>query len=79
MSCPEPDGSLNASCRNLLEAMPAHDAPEAVSAEALALGTGLPLYRVRAMLHEAGVAGLVLEQASLFRRSEAGDRLLTTS
>ena len=76
MPCPELDGSLDPACRSLLEAMPASDTAQAVSAEALALGTGLALYRVREMLREAGVGGYVRELDGLFRRTEAGDRLV---
>ncbi len=79
MSCPEPDGSLSPACRSLLDALPPASAPEGVSAEALALGTGLPLYRVRSLLGEAGGAGLVVDQGGLFRRTEAGDRLLAST
>ena len=76
MPCPETDGALNPACRSLLEAMPGADATVAVSAEALALGTGLPLYRVRAVLAEAIAAALVVEQGGFYRRSEAGERAL---
>lgn len=76
MPCPEIDGSLDPACRSLLEAMPASDAAQAVSADALALGTGLALYRVREMLREARDGGYILEHDGQFRRSQAGDRLV---
>lgn len=79
MSCTEADGSLSPACRSLLDALPPFSAPEGVSAEALALGTGLPLYRVRSLLREASAAGLVVDQDGLLRRTDAGDHLLAST
>jgi hypothetical protein len=76
VACVNPDGTLSPSGRKLLSRLPARDAAEGMSHDALGDSTGLPLFRVRASLRELLVAGLVEDRLSLFRRTEAGDAAL---
>ncbi len=79
MPCLNPDGTLSPTARRILGALPETASPEAVSAEVLALETGLPLFRVRASVREALNGGLVVEQAGLLRRTALADDLLAKS
>ncbi len=76
MPCLNPDGTLSPTARIILGSVPAAMSPEAVSAEVLALETGLPLFRVRASIREALNARLVVESVGLLRRTAYGDELL---
>ncbi len=79
MACMNPDGSLSPSGRTLLEALgPSGTAGPRTAAE-LAGAVGLPLFRVRSSLREAGAAGLVVEAEDGVRRTPAGDEALVRS
>ena len=54
MACVNPDGTLTPSARKILEALTSASRPEAI-----AVATGVPLFRVRSSLRELEAAGLV--------------------
>ncbi|HET9011332.1 MAG TPA: hypothetical protein VFN38_05920 [Gemmatimonadaceae bacterium] len=70
MACVNPDGSLTPVAEKVLRALAASTVAE--TAQAVALATGLPIYRVRASLRELEDAGLLTGEPGPRRVSAAG-------
>lgn len=75
MACINPDGTLTAIARAVLGTL--EGATKGITPDALAHGTGLPLYRARASLRELGAAELVAESGGDWRITALGREALT--
>jgi hypothetical protein len=67
MACTNPDGSLTASARAMLDALKVKSTPEKVAER-----TGLPLFRVRSGLREMVASHLVAERDGYYEALRAG-------
>ncbi len=76
MACINPDGTLTPTGRLMLFVLPGPSDPEAMSVDALSQKSGVPLYRARASIREFLGAGLVTEEAFLYRRTAAAEDVL---
>lgn len=76
MACVNPDGTLTPVAVQVLRGMASLHA--ASNVDAIARAAGLPVYRARASLRELQNAGLVADEGTAHRITEAGrSRLLT--
>jgi DNA-binding IclR family transcriptional regulator len=72
MACLNPDGSLTAGAKAMLEVMAGP-----LREEEIATRTGLPLYRVRSGLREMERAGLVSRQGEMYVNASPRSRVPT--
>ena len=70
MACVNADGTLAPVAAQVMRAVAASGS--AATAAAIALATGLPLYRARATLRELVTAGFVVDEAGAHRLSDTG-------